>query len=195
MFSRVFHAAGQRVAADVPATMALGFPWAAAELLARETPRLPLIGRFDFVQERTADGGRWRLLELNADTPSGVREGIGCDCIVADLLSEAAGLVRPSASLQTRFVAAVVDALGLGASSVASGGSVVPRGGALGIVTTASELEDLSQMAYTADLLRPDPGRTRRRRRAGRCREPALHAARTDLTRASRRCALPVPAV
>ena len=88
VFSRVFHRAGQRVAADVAATIALGFPWAAAELLAREPRRLPLIGRFDFVQDVT---GRWRLLELNADTPSGVREGIACDRLVSALLPEAAG--------------------------------------------------------------------------------------------------------
>ena len=57
--------------------------------MARETRRLPLIGRFDFVQDVT---GRWRLLELNADTPSGVREGIVCDRLVSELLPEAQGL-------------------------------------------------------------------------------------------------------
>jgi glutathionylspermidine synthase len=149
-FTRVFQAAGQRVATDVPATMALGFPWAAAELLAREAPRLPLLGRFDFVQDVA---GRWRLLELNADTPSGVREGIACDRIVAELLPEARGLVRPSAGLGDHLARAVLDALGLGANDRTA--RLVPAGGALGIVTTASELEDLSQMAYTADLLRP----------------------------------------
>jgi len=152
-FSRVFYAAGQRIAADVPTTMALGFPWAAAELLARESPRLPLLGRFDFVQEDQAQGGRWRLLELNADTPSGVREGIACDRIVAELLTEARCLVRPSAGLGDHLTRAVLGALGLGEAHLSA--RLVPAGGALGIVTTASELEDLSQMAYTADLLRP----------------------------------------
>ncbi len=51
----------------------MGFPWVAAELLAAERPRMPLIGRFDFVQDST---GQWWLLEFNADTPSGIREGI-----------------------------------------------------------------------------------------------------------------------
>jgi glutathionylspermidine synthase len=139
IFSRVFYKAGCRVAADVPTTIALGFPWAAAELLAVEPRRLPLIGRFDFVQDTA---GRWHLLELNADTPSGVREGITCDRLVAELLPEAARLVRPSASLDTRLIEAVLQAL-------------PGAGGTLGIVTTASELEDLSQMAYTAGLLRP----------------------------------------
>jgi glutathionylspermidine synthase len=140
-FSRVFFRAGRRVAADVPTTIALGFPWAAAELLAREAPRLPVVGRFDFVQDVA---GSWHLLELNADTPSGIREGITCDRLAHDLLPEAAGLSRPSAQLGGRLTEAIVRAV-----------SAVPAGGALGIVTTASELEDLSQMAFTAQLLEP----------------------------------------
>jgi glutathionylspermidine synthase len=139
IFARVFYAAGCRVAADVSATIALGFPWAAAELLAGEPCRMPLIGRFDFVQDTA---GQWRLLELNADTPSGVREGSTCDRLVAKLLPEAATLVRPSAGLDACLIEAVQQALSR------------PRG-TLGIVTTASELEDLSQMAYTMELLRP----------------------------------------
>lgn len=141
VFSRVFHAVGRRVAADVPATMALGFPWAAAELLAREAPRLPLVGRFDFVQDTA---GHWWLLELNADTPSGVREAIVCDRLVHELLPEARGLVRLSAGLDRALIGAFLMAL-----------EWVPPGSALGLVTTASELEDLAQMAYTAELLRP----------------------------------------
>lgn len=141
IFSRVFFAAGQRVASDVPATIALGFPWAAAELLARETPRTPVVGRFDFVQDVT---GGWHVLELNSDTPSGIREGIVCDRLAHELAPGAAGLVRPGADLSARLTAAIVRAV-----------SDVQPGGALGIVTTASELEDLSQMAFTAQLLQP----------------------------------------
>jgi glutathionylspermidine synthase len=140
-FSRVFHLAGRRVASDVATTIDLGFPWAAAELLACEPHRLPLIGRLDFVQDAA---GRWHLLELNADTPSGVREGIVCDRLVSELLREARGLVRPSANLDARLIGSMLAALESSRS-----------GGTLGIVTTASELEDLSQMAYTASLLRP----------------------------------------
>ena len=160
IFSRVFHLAGQRVAADVSTTIALGFPWAAAELLARESPRMPLIGRFDFVQDET---GGWHLLELNADTPSGVREGVACDRLVSELLPEAGGLTRPGADLGARLTEAIVGALTpLGARQSIPGGRPgrsgqdgrAPRG-MLGIVTTASELEDLSQMAYTAQLVQP----------------------------------------
>ena len=146
VFSRVFHTAGARVAANVPTTIGLGFPWAAAELLAREPHRLPLIGRFDFVQDQA---GRWRLLELNADTPSGVREGATCDRLVFELLPEARALARPGAALGARLVEAIQRALA---------GAAGRSGGTLGIVTTASELEDLSQMAYTAELARPALG-------------------------------------
>jgi len=159
IFSRVFHAAGQRVAADVATTIELGFPWAAAELLAREPHRVPLIGRFDFVQDVT---GHWQLLELNADTPSGVREGVVCDRLVSELLPEARGLARPSADLPARLIEAMQAALGAIRTGVAAGsgrlGVEGAMGGTLGIVTTASELEDLSQMAYTAELLRPPLG-------------------------------------
>jgi glutathionylspermidine synthase len=168
VFSRVFQAAGQRVASDVPTTIGLGFPWAAAELLAREACRLPLIGRFDFVQD---EAGCWKLLELNADTPSGVREGTVCDRLVSELLPEAGGLVRPSRDLDAQLAEAIIGALSvLGpqpflryAQGRAWPPRCGPRGGQdgrgprriLGIVTTASELEDLSQMAFTAGLLRP----------------------------------------
>jgi hypothetical protein len=108
IFSRVFHRAGQCVAPDVSTTIALGFPWAAAELLAREPMRMPLIGRFDFVQD---EAGRWCLLELNADTPSGVREGIASDRLVSELLPEARGLVCPSSDLASRLTDAVLGAL------------------------------------------------------------------------------------
>jgi glutathionylspermidine synthase len=144
VFSRVFQEAGRRIASDVATTIGLGFPWAAAELLAREPRRLPLIGRFDFVQDTS---GCWKLLELNADTPSGVREGSVCDRLVSELLPEAEGLTRPSGQLGARLTAAIQGAL----PTPRSNGS----NGVLGIVTTASELEDLSQMAFTAALLRP----------------------------------------
>ncbi|MFN8635108.1 MAG: glutathionylspermidine synthase family protein [Chloroflexota bacterium] len=165
VFSRVFQAAGQQLAGDVDATIGLGFPWAAAELLAREPRRLPLIGRFDFVQDET---GRWHLLELNADTPSGVREGVACDRLVWELLPEAQSLSRPSQHLARRLADAIAGAVDWGAMNCAptrfdpvGAQFIAPSGGGaspfntLGIVTTASELEDLSQMAFTANLLRP----------------------------------------
>jgi glutathionylspermidine synthase len=119
----------------------MGFPWAVAELLAQEPPCSPLVGRFDFVK---ATDGRWRLLEYNADTPSGVREGLVCDRLVHAACSNARQLDRVSGRLgeaiAAQFEAALADE---------------PPGGVLGLVTTAGELEDLAQMAFTRDLLAP----------------------------------------
>jgi glutathionylspermidine synthase len=138
-FSRAFQRTGQALADDVPALVALGFPWAAAELLACEPRRMPLVGRFDFVLDTA---GHWWLLEFNADTPSGVREAIAVDRLAHCLLPDQR-LRRPSAALEPRLVAAVQQAL-----------ADLPPGANLGLVTTAGELEDLAQMAFTQRLLR-----------------------------------------
>lgn len=140
-FARAFEVVGRRAARDVPGLIAMGFPWAVAELLAQEPPRPPLVGRFDFVK---AADGRWRLLEYNADTPSGVREGIVCDRLVHAACPEAPRLERVSGGLGEEIAAQFELAL-----------ADLPSGGALGLVTTASELEDLAQMAFTRDLLAP----------------------------------------
>lgn len=140
LFSRAFYRAGCQLARRVPALQEIGFPWIAAELLQTETPRLPLVGRFDFVQ---AIDGHWWLLEFNADTPSGIREAIVADRLVHELLPDARRLDRPNAGLADRLVQAFLAEL-----------RDVPPGLALGIVTDASALEDLCQMAYTRELLR-----------------------------------------
>jgi glutathionylspermidine synthase len=138
LFARAFALAGRALSADVPGLISMGFPWVAAELLAAEAPREPVVGRFDFVQDLD---GAWQLLEYNADTPSGLREAIVADRVVVDLLPGARGLCRPSAALAE----ALVDAFD------ASIGAAAP----LGLVTSAGELEDLSQIAFLAALLRP----------------------------------------
>jgi glutathionylspermidine synthase len=140
-FASTFHKAAEIVARDVPGLVRMGFPWAAAELLAAEPPRMPVLGRFDFVQDQR---GAWWLLEYNADTPSGVREAIVADALVAELLPQARSLERGNAGLRRAVVAAFVH------STAALG-----AGDALGIVTDAGALEDLAQMAFTADLVRP----------------------------------------
>jgi glutathionylspermidine synthase len=138
-FSRAFDRAGRALAADVARLGELGFPWAAAELLAVETPRVPLLGRFDFVRD---ESGRWRLLEFNADTPSGVREAIVAERVLCRLLPRARELVRPTDGLEEALVRAFADAV-----------AGLPRGAALGLVTDAGELEDLAQMAFTRRVL------------------------------------------
>ncbi|MFN8522381.1 MAG: glutathionylspermidine synthase family protein [Chloroflexota bacterium] len=137
--SRAFVKAGRVVARDPATVVAMGFPWMAAELLAAETAMLPLLSRFDFV----VDGnGRWWVLELNADTPSGVREAIGMDPLVAELRPEASPLAQPSAALGKLLTQAFVDRVGQ---------QTTPS--RLGLVTTAGELEDLAQMAFTQGLI------------------------------------------
>lgn len=139
LFSRAFDIVGRAVVPNVVGLIAIGFPWAVAELLAHETPSRPMVGRFDFVK---AVDGRWRLLEFNADTPSGVREGTVCDRLVHQLAPGTATVDRVGPDLAGAIAAAFRRAL-----------ADLPAGAALGLVTTASELEDLAQLAFTRDLL------------------------------------------
>lgn len=129
-FAAAFHEAAASIAKDVPALVEMGFPWAAAELLAAETPCMPLVGRFDFMQDKD---GHWWLLEFNADTPSGVREAIILDQLAHREL--ASNACQPSDGLAHALADVFRDT------------------GTLGLVTDASELEDLAQMAFTQRLL------------------------------------------
>lgn len=144
-FARAFVRAGEALRTSTPGLIGLGFPWVAAELLAAEELRAPILGRFDFV--RDVDG-RWWLLEFNADTPSGVREATVVDALVARLLPAARGLGRPNEALAPALERAFGRAV-----------AGLPRGSALGLLTDASALEDLAQMAFTGRLLRPALGR------------------------------------
>ena len=139
-FVSAFFRAGCALAQDVARLEEMGFPWVAAELLAAEQPRLPVTGRFDFVEDRA---GRWWLLEFNADTPSGIREALGAEAQVRRLLTQAAGLECPNDHLAPRLRAAFTQCAG----------PFDGRSGALGLVTVASELEDLMQMAFLQRLL------------------------------------------
>src|SRR6185437_13009456 len=147
VFSGAFDRAARRLAGDVSLLQEMGFPWVAAELLTAEKPRVPVVGRFDWVQD---PDGRWWLLEFNADTPSGLREAVVVDRLVHEMLPEARSLHRPSASLAARIVEEVTRAV-----------SGIPSGLALGLVTDAGELEDLSQLAFTRDLLREPLGQAK----------------------------------
>lgn len=138
-FASALHRLARDLKSDVPALVEMGFPWVAAELLAAEEPRVPLIGRFDFVRDR---GGHWWLLEFNADTPSGFREAMVVDSLVHRMLPGARGLARPNRGLARKLVRAFGAAV-----------AVTPTP-AVGLLTSASELEDLAQMAFTRELLR-----------------------------------------
>lgn len=137
-FASAFERAGRALCADVAGLIEMGFPWLAAELLAAEAPRQPIVGRFDFTRD---ERGHWWLLEFNADTPSGVRETIALDALVRELVVEARGLT-PRGELAT----ALVDAFAAATAGLAPGSG-------LGLVTSAGELEDLAQMAFTQRLL------------------------------------------
>ncbi|MBI2886875.1 MAG: glutathionylspermidine synthase family protein [Chloroflexi bacterium] len=138
-FSRALHVAGKCLVADVPELQAMGFPWLAAQLLAAEPPRAPLVGRFDYVRDRE---GHWWLLEFNADTPSGIREAVAADALAFAAIGQ--GCARVNQGLGPALGAAFArDLEGL------------PQGNALGLLTDASALEDLAQMAFTQELLRP----------------------------------------
>ena len=139
LFARVFDRAGRELASDPVALENLGFPWTAAELLGAEEPRLPVVGRFDFVQDRS---DRWWLLEYNADTPSGIREAIVADAAVARFVPAGRDLSRPNRRLKSALTEAVAVAL-----------RDLPAGSRLGLLTSVGELEDLAQMAYTQRVL------------------------------------------
>lgn len=140
VFSTAFQRAGSVLARDVPALVEMGFPWIAAELLAAESAAPPLVGRFDFLCDAA---GHWWLLEFNADTPSGVREAIVADELAYELLAGCCHLSRPN----ERLAEALIAAFEVGVSDLT-------WGEALGLVTSAEELEDLAQMAFTQELLR-----------------------------------------
>lgn len=139
-FVGAFFLAARVLAQDVTRLEEMGFPWVAAELLAAEAPRLPVTGRFDYVQDR---GGHWWLLEFNADTPSGVRESTGGEAQLCRLLPQAAEMERPNLRLPERLRTAFAESPGL----------LDEHSGGLGLVTVASELEDLMQMAALQRLL------------------------------------------
>ena len=131
---------------DGPALERLGFPWVALELLAREAPDEPLLfGRFDFVLDR---GGDWQLLEYNADTPSGGRETVAVERVVAGHLGRGAA---PSPPLR-RTGPHLASALRRTFRRALAG---LPAGSRLGIMTDAGYAEDLSQAVFLARHLAP----------------------------------------
>lgn len=138
-FTRALVRAGRIVAADVPLLVDMGFPWVAAELLSAEPPRVPLIGRFDFAQDRA---GHWWVLELNADTPSGIRETAVVDRLVHEALPAARTLRRPSEPFE-----------GVLCQAILAGCASVGAGEALGLLTNAGEMEDLAQIAFVGRLV------------------------------------------
>jgi glutathionylspermidine synthase len=140
LFARVFEKAVTEVSRNVQTLERFGFPWIAAELLAREPTRPIVVGRFDFLLD-PARG--WQLLEYNADTPSGPRETVEVERAITRHLGEAATHLRRSGPHHAASVRrAVVEALPPGART-------------LGVFTDAGYAEDLAQTVFLARLLAP----------------------------------------
>ena len=138
--ARVMAKAVRVVAPDVDRLVSYGFPWVAAELLAQEPESPLLLGRFDFVPDIA---GRWWVLEFNADTPSGLREGVVVDDLIHRWAPGAARTRRLSAGLGRALVRQVRAAM-------AQSDLPVHR---IGLVTDAGMVEDLAQFVFTRDLL------------------------------------------
>lgn len=136
----IFAKAVAAVGRDEQALARLGFPWIAAELLAREDLAAPiLVGRFDFLLDRA---GCWQVLEYNADTPSGAREA----CVVEGLIAERLGVTLPGGG------AHLAGALG---RAFARSLPARAEGGTLGLFTDAGYAEDLAQTVFLSRLLAP----------------------------------------
>jgi glutathionylspermidine synthase len=141
---RVFARATRAVQHDRPTLERLGFPWPVAEMLLHEpaAPLLSPLGRFDFLVD---EQGEWRLLEYNSDTPSGVRETIGAERLIYRALGRRGRDVRLGARLAARTRRAFARLL-------AAAPRPVRR---LGLVTDASYAEDLAQLLFLREVLRP----------------------------------------
>jgi glutathionylspermidine synthase len=141
---RVFARATRAVQHDRPTLEQLGFPWAVAEMLLHEpaAPCLSPLGRFDFLLD---EAGEWRLLEYNSDTPSGVRETAGAERLIYRALGQRGRHTRLGARLAARTRRAFAGLL-------AAAPRPVRR---LGLVTDAGYAEDLAQLLFLRELLRP----------------------------------------
>lgn len=150
-FGRLLDWATAGVLADPDWWPALSWPWPAIEL-ARQEPAHPggaatLYGRFDWLQD--AASGDWRLVEYNADTPSGGREVHGLDPAVL-ALHPGQNLALIGRGPRHRLTASVQQRLR--AHEAASRRPVR----LVGVVSTHGWLEDMAQAWWLAELLRRD---------------------------------------
>lgn len=141
-FAAIFVKAVAAMARDTEAVRAMGFPWAAAELLADEPDTTLLFGRFDWGLHPERG---WQLFEFNSDTPSGLREAVVADTLLHRRIG--AGTRRLSHRLNALLCTAVDRTL---ADFRQRTGNAVRT---LGLVTQASYEEDLAQIVFMKDLL------------------------------------------
>jgi len=140
-FSRLLDRAVDGILADPAWWPALAWPRPAIEL-ARQEPAHPggqasLFGRFDCLLDRH---GTWRIIEYNADTPSGAREATGLEPALA---RRQPGLRAPSRQLRPHLVGTLLERI--------AGHERPVR--LVGIVACHSWLEDIAQATWLARQL------------------------------------------
>lgn len=170
-FAGIFHKALRVLSSDPSTLERLGFPWVVLELLRREADDTPFIlGRFDFVLDAA---GAWQLLEYNADTPSGAREAVIVERLIARSLGTSLQRTgrRLGGALRRAFGAALFHPATAPRDGRSDGGRDRPARGVretgegadsgelpgrvLGIVTDAGYAEDLGQAVFLARHLAP----------------------------------------
>jgi glutathionylspermidine synthase len=156
-FGRLLTWATQGVLDDPDWWSELAWPWPAIELARQEPPHpgdsVTLYGRFDWLQDERND--RWQLVEYNADTPSGGREVQGLDPPILRLHRQASA--PPLRRLGAHLPRQLVDAIQTRVSQFEQ--AQRRPVGTIGVVSSHTWLEDMSQAWWLAGLLR-QAGRT-----------------------------------
>lgn len=155
-FAGIFEKAVDALCRDTALLERYGFPWVATELLVREAAGPLALGRFDFMLDRERG---WQLLEYNADTPSGPRETVVVEALIARYLGWCGAGLRRSGTLLSEAIARVfgdtVAATGVGSGTLTGPSAGLSRGAqrTVGIMTDAGYAEDLAQTFFLARLL------------------------------------------
>jgi glutathionylspermidine synthase len=138
-FAPLLDLAVQGILDDPDWWSALAWPHAALELARQEAPhpagRVSLFGRLDCLLDAE---GHWQVIEYNADTPSGAREACGLEPGVRRLYP---GTRCLSTSLARQLVATLCARL-------------PDQVRCVGVVSSHSWLEDMSEATWLADRLR-----------------------------------------
>jgi glutathionylspermidine synthase len=141
-FAKLLDQAVDGILEDPDWWSSLAWPWPAIELARQEPPhpgrRASLYGRFDCLLDEHGD---WRVIEYNADTPSGGREASGLEPAIAKLFPK---VRRPSPGLRSHLVSAIKARIAQHSRPVRL----------VGVVSSHSWLEDIAQATWLAGILR-----------------------------------------
>jgi glutathionylspermidine synthase len=140
-FSSLLGLAVDGILADMEWWSALAWPWPAIELARQEPPhpgrQVSLYGRFDCLLDTD---GVWRVIEYNADTPSGGRETSGLQPALARLHP---GLRQIGCRLSQRLANTLIGRMKAHPRPVRR----------VGVVSNHSSLEDTAQATWLGALL------------------------------------------